>query len=271
MNRHANRIVELVVTVAAIVAPGAFTCAQVHYHESGHPWNQRADAGPDAEVPGWYYNLGITGMRAELVAAEPKSLVIRYVFANSPAHGLVFAGDRIVGTGGQLFREAHRNGYGEEVFGATGPIEEFATALEAAQDARAPVPGQLTLTLLRGGKQVEVTLKVGTAYGRFGAEYPAACAKSERIVKELLEYLLKHQRDDGSFGDPVHDTFAPLALLSSGDPAHLPAVERCVRRLCTKTKAVDAEARDALPNWSYMGAALVLSEYYLATRAAWVL
>ncbi len=271
MFRPASCIIEIAVALAAIVAPGAFACAQVHYHESGHPWNQRADAGPDAEVPGWYYNLGITGMRAELVAAEPKSLVIRYVFANSPAHGLVFAGDRIIGAGGQLFREAHRNGYGEEVFGATGPIGEFAVALEAAQDASAPNPGQLTLAVLRGGKQVEVALKVGTTYGRFGAEYPAACAKSERIVKELLEYLLKHQRDDGSFGDPVHDTFAPLALLSSGDPAHLPAVERCVRHLCATTKATDAEAKESLPNWRYMGAALVLSEYYLATRAAWVL
>ena len=258
-------------TVAAMVAPGAFACAQVHYHEGGHPWNQRADSGPDAVVPGWYYNLGITGMRAELVSAEPKSLVIRYVFANSPAHGLVLAGDRIIGAGGQLFREAHRNGYGEDVFGATGPIEDFATALEAAQDAGAPAPGQLTLTVLRDDKVIEVSLEVGTTYGRFGTAYPANCAKSDRIASELLEYLVKHQRDDGSFGDPVHDTFAPLALLSSGDPKHLPAVERCVRRLCATTKAVDAEARDALPNWSYMGAALVLSEYYLATRAAWVL
>ncbi len=271
MHRAAAPIVELLLASVALILPAAAASAQVHYHEGGQPWNQRAGAGPDAEVPGWYYNLGITGMRAELVAAEPKSLVIRYVFANSPAHGLVFAGDRIVGAGGRPFREAHRNGYGEAVFGATGPIEEFATALEAAQDSSAPSPGQLTLTVLRAGKQRDVTLKVGTTYGCFGADYPAKCAKSERIAKELLAYLVQHQRDDGSFGDPVHDTFAPLALLSSGDPAHLPAVERCVRRLCAATKAIDAEAKESLPNWRYMGAALVLSEYYLATRAAWVL
>jgi alpha-galactosidase len=271
MHRVAARIAQLLLTVVPVVLSAVEARAQVHYQESGHPWKQRADAGPDAEVPGWYYNLGITGMRAELVADAPKSLVIRHVFANSPAYGLVQSGDHIIGVGGQPFREAHRNGYGEEVFGATGPIEEFATALEAAQDASATAPGQLTLTVLRAGKQREVTLQVGVAYGCFGPQYPANCAKSERIAKELLAYLVKHQRDDGSFGDPVHDTFAPLALLSSGDPAHLPAVERCVRRLCATTKAVDADANDALPNWTYMGAALVLSEYYLATRAAWVL
>jgi hypothetical protein len=271
MHRAAAPIVELLLASVALILPAAAASAQVHYHEGGQPWNQRAGAGPDAEVPGWYYNLGITGMRAELVADAPKSLVIRYVFANSPAHGQVRAGDHIIGAGGRPFREAHRNGYGEAVFGATGPIEEFATALEAAQDSSAPSPGQLTLTVLRAGKQRDVTLKVGTTYGCFGADYPAKCAKSERIAKELLAYLVQHQRDDGSFGDPVHDTFAPLALLSSGDPAHLPAVERCVRRLCAATKAIDAEAKESLPNWRYMGAALVLSEYYLATRAAWVL
>ena len=37
--------------------------------------------------------------------------------------------------GTQLFKEPHRNGYGEAVFGATGPVLEFAAALEAAQTA----------------------------------------------------------------------------------------------------------------------------------------
>ena len=41
--------------------------AQVHYHDINSPWGQRADSGPDAEVPGWFYNLGITGLRAQLV------------------------------------------------------------------------------------------------------------------------------------------------------------------------------------------------------------
>ena len=45
--------------------------AAVDYSEDGQqPWSQRADSGPDAEVPGWFYNLGITGMRAQLMATS---------------------------------------------------------------------------------------------------------------------------------------------------------------------------------------------------------
>jgi alpha-galactosidase len=271
MNLRALPLVARGLSVLAALTCATLAMAQVHYHDSGHPWKQRARSGPDAEVPGWYYNLGITGMRAELVADEPKSLLIRHVFANSPASGIVRAGDRVVGAGGQPFKEAHLNGYGEEVFGAKGPIGEFATALEAAQDARAQTPGKLTLTILRDGTELAVTLDIGTVYGSFGKDYPSNCAKSERIAAELLAYLVQHQGANGSFGNPVHDTFAPLALLSSGDPRYLPAVERCVRHLCAETRASDEEAKASLPNWRYMGAALVLSEYYLATRAAWVL
>jgi hypothetical protein len=116
-----------------------------------------------------------------------------------------------------------------------------------------------------------VTLDVGTTYGNFGANYPADCTKSARIVAELLEYLVKNQGADGSFGNPVHDTFAPLALLASNEPRYLPAVERCVRHLAATTKASDDAAKQSLPNWGYMAAAIVMSEYHLATRAEWIL
>ena len=118
MNLRALPLVARGLSVLAVLTCATLAMAQVHYHDSGHPWKQRARSGPDAEVPGWYYNLGITGMRAELVADEPKSLLIRHVFANSPASGIVRAGDRVGGAGGQPFKEAHLNGYGEEVFGA---------------------------------------------------------------------------------------------------------------------------------------------------------
>jgi hypothetical protein len=271
MTRLATLIAARLLPAVAALLLCAPAAAQVHYHDDGQPWKQRAGEGPDAEVPGWYYNLGITGMRAELVADAPKALVIRHVFAGSPASGMVKAGDRVVGAGGAPFREAHRNGYGEEVFGARGPIQEFADALEAAQRSDAKEPGKLRLTLVRDGAELPVVLDVGAKYGGFGPEYPANCAKSDRIARELLDYLVKHQGADGSFGNPVHDTFAPLALLAGGDPRHLPAVERCVRHLCAATKASDEGAKDSLPNWTYMGAAIVLGEYYLATRTAWVL
>ena len=241
--------------------------AQVDYGKDS-PWSDRADEGPDAEVPGWFYNLGITGLRARLVEDKPKALLIKYVFPGSPAAGQVQAGDLITGAGGQPFQESHRNGYGEQVFGADGPVAEMAQVLEECQsDDR---PGKLALTLRRGGKVVEVELTVGQKYGTYSQSYPGNCAKSDKILAELLQYLIDHQAEDGSFGDPVHNTFAPLALLASGDKQYLPAIERNVRLHCKETYPKDKRYSD-LMNWSYMSAAIVLSEYYLTTGEKWVL
>ncbi len=240
--------------------------AQVDYHGNDSPWGQRAQSGPDAEVPGWFYNLGITGLRAQLVADQPKALLIKYVFPKSQADGHVQIGDLIVGAGGQSFQEKHRDGYGEKVFGADGPISELANELEVSQSDAGK--GKLSLTLQRGGETKEVILEVGQKYGSFAATYPAACAKSDKILVELLEYVAKHQQEDGSFGDPVHNTFAPLALLASGNEKYLPAVERNVRWHSRECRA--KENRYGLVNWSYMSAAIVLCEYHLATGEKWV-
>ncbi len=211
---------------------------------------KRADSGPDAEVPGWFYNLGITGLRAQLVADEPKALLIKYVLPTTPASGHVEIGDFIVGAGGQMFKEEHRNGYGESVFGADGPISELAHVLEECQ--RVAGKGKLSLILRRGSETREVVLDVGQKYGTYAATWPGTCAKSEIVLAELLQYLVKHQTEDGSFGDPVHNTFAPLALLASGDPKYLPAVELNVRYHYREMRAKDKRHFDSI-NWSYMG------------------
>jgi hypothetical protein len=252
--------VRLAAVIVSLV-PGAF--AQVDYDEEGQPWGQQAEAGPDAEVPGWYYNLGITGLRVELVAEQPTHLVVRHVFADSPASGKVKVGDHLVGAGSARFEVPHQNGCGMEVFGARGPIEDFAHALERSveQDNR------LDLTLERGKRTLAVVLELGQRNGAFAPTFPAECKHSARILAELLEFLVEAQGSDGSFGDPVVDTFAPLALLSSGSREHLAAVERNARFHARTTRAKD---EGDLINWRYMTAALVLSEYSLATGERWV-
>ncbi|MFO1486277.1 MAG: DUF6288 domain-containing protein [Verrucomicrobiaceae bacterium] len=257
--------------VCGVLLAGVATSlvAQVHYDENGQPWKQRADSGPDAEVPGWYYNLGLTGLRAELVTAAPKALLIRHVFVDTPASGVVQVGDRIIGTGGHLFQNPHRNGYGMEVFGADGPVAELAEALEACQGESGN--GQLALTIRRDKKVIQVNLNIGQKYGSYAPTYPASCAKSDKIVAELLDYLLSQQSTEGSFGDPVHNTFAPLALLASGQRRHLQPVQRCLRHVCQSIQVSDEDRKYGLMNWTYMGAAIVLSEYYLRTKEEWVL
>lgn len=259
LQRYPMMIVSL--ALLALASPAA---AQVDYGKAS-PWDQRAESGPDAKVPGWFYNLGVTGLRAQLVADEPKALHIKYVFPKSPADGRVKVGDLVVGAGGKLFKDKHRNGYGEKVFGADGPISELANVLEECQSGDRK--GKLALTLRRGKEVMEVELDVGQKYGTYSATFPAKCEKSDLILAELLEYLVGQQGKDGSFGDPVHNTFAPLALLASGEAKYLTAVERNVRYHCGVTKTKDL----SLINWSYTSAAIVMGEYYLATGEKWVL
>lgn len=250
------------VLVGLVVASETSAYAQVHYHDNDSPWGQRAGAGRDAPVPGWFYNLGLTGVRAQLVEDEPRALLVKYVFPDSPAHGLVQPGDLIVGTGGQPFKNPHRNGYGESVFGADGPVSEFAEALETCQGTNGD--GRLALIVRRGDVTTAINLEIGQKYGAYSSSYPADCPKSDRILAELLEYLVQQQRADGSFGDPVHNTFAPLALLASGDERYAETVERNVQHHCRETGPKEHRRADLI-NWTYMSAALVVSEYYLAT------
>ncbi|MEO0481914.1 MAG: DUF6288 domain-containing protein [Planctomycetota bacterium] len=243
--------------------------AQVHYHDDGRPWNNQARRGPDSDVPGWFYNLGITGLRVELMPDEPRHLLVRYVFEGSPAQGRIREGDVLIGVDGRPFQDEHQNGYGMDVFGARGPIGEFAVALEEAQTKDGK--GRLEVSLRRGPEgtdRTDVTLPVGRLYGAFGAEFPAACEKSERIYRELCKWLVDQQGDDGSFGNPVHNTFAPLALLASGEKKYLRAVRKNVEFHARTTQDNDGSW---LINWRYMAAGIVMSEYYLATREKWVL
>lgn len=263
---RASIALRLAAGIVVVAASSTHAFAQVDYAADGRPWSQRADGGPDAAVDGWYYNLGITGLRVRLIEESPTHLVVEHVFERSPAARSVRVGDHVVGAGGQRFATPHRNGYGMSVFGAHGPIADFAAALELAQTKERG--GKLALTLLRAKKTIDVVLDVGTTYGAFGANYPSDCPKSERIRKELLAYLVEQQQDDGSWGSPPYDVFAALALLGSGDAKYAAAVEKNARFHARTTSAKDDSD---LINWRYMAAAIVLSEYYLATHEAWVL
>ena len=50
---------------------------------------RRRVVGRDAVVPGWFYNLGITGLSVQLAPNAPRTLVVKYVFPGSPATGLL--------------------------------------------------------------------------------------------------------------------------------------------------------------------------------------
>ena len=239
---------------------------QVHYHDNGRPWSHKTRKGPDAEVGGWYYNLGITGLRAVLIKDKPANLLIKFVFKDTPAHGKIQAGDIITGANGKTFETPHKNGYGVEVFGGDGPMKDFAIALDKSQGDE--IKGELTLDVVRGEQELKVNLNVGTKYGLYGKSFPVNCKKSDLILDELYEFVASKQKEDGSWGAPQQNTFAPLALMASGDKKYLPLVKKNVQLHAKKTKAKDYFS---LMNWTYMAAGIVMSEYYLATQEEWVL
>ena len=186
----------------------------------------------------------------------------------TPARKEIEIDDLIIGVDGKKFRKPHLNGHGMEVFGAQGPISELAEALEACQSES----GKLSLMVKRGEETMDVELDIGTEYGSYAKTFPDDCPKSEKILGELLDYISEQQQENGSFGDPVHNTFSALALLGSGERKYLQDVERNLRHLCESINSTDEGTRkDGMMNWTYMGTAIVLSEYYLITKKSWAL
>lgn len=255
----------LLLALVPVVEARAVAAPQVHHHPDGRPWSRRADRGPDAEVPGWFYQLGVTGIRVKLDDEHPARLIVGHVFDGSPAEGVIEVGDHITGAGGEAFEVPHRNGYGMEVFGPRGPIEDFAEALSTV--LLDPKATRLAVAIERDGDPRDVKLKLGRRT-TFGADFPKSCSYTPDVLPGLLETLRAAQRDDGSFGGELANTFAPLALLAGGERRDLAAVERAARFHASHTSREDDAS---LVNWRYTAAGIVLSEWYLASGDRWVL
>jgi hypothetical protein len=237
--------------------------------KTNSPWKQKTSRGPDAEVDGWYINLGITGARAKLISSNLKCLVIMHVFKDTPAHGKLKKGDIVIGVNGKPFKTAHKNGYGISKFGGEGPLMDFGNALEESQTK--DKKGLLTLDVVRKKETLKIILNIGSKYGAFSDSYPNNCKKTNLILPELYAYLAKHQGSKGNFrAGASGNFFATLALLSSGEKKYLPHVEKALRLYAKQTTA-DATNREGLVCWKYTFAGIALSEYYLATGEKWVL
>ena len=224
--------------------------------------------GPDAAAGGWMINLGITGLRVRLEEDAPKSLTVGHVFPNSPADGRIAVGDVITGIDGRPFTVAHTFGYGMDAFGYEGPLMDFANALESCQATGAS--GTLALNFTRAGTAQQATLAIGTDYGAYAPTYPFKCAKTDRVLRELMAYIAERQLENGTWGNRQHlNAFAALALLASGDERYRPHTTRAARAFAERTAdTIDYRGYDC---WTHSLYGIYLAEYYLATREAWVL
>jgi len=217
-------------------------------------WTKPTNKGPDKEVPGFLVNLGPTGARAIL---KETSFVVKYVFPKSPAHRKLEIDDEIIGVNHNVFTTKHifgkYYGMGYEV-GYEGPIMDFGNAIEASEGR----DGVLKLTVIRKGKEITVTVRL-PAIGRFSKTYPLRCPKSDRLVADAVQYLLKHTTD---FGPQCHKRgTAGLALLSQGKLKEAKA-------LAASWNEVPGERAWT---WPVAYQCIFLSEYYLHTKDKTVL
>ncbi|MCP4746287.1 MAG: hypothetical protein GY874_09135 [Desulfobacteraceae bacterium] len=255
---------------------GLFLCSTLFVHtsalavswdeEDGTPWSQTTDVGPDAQVPGFFVNLGMTGARAKLSESNLKALFIEYVFPDSPAAGKLEAGDQITGANGKAFETEHKNGWGPENFGGEGPLMDFGNALEQSYGSN----GILTLTVQRGGSTETVEIDVGTEYGAYSDEFPYNCPKADRQREELCAFVASKQESDGTWKGQQTTFIAALALLASGNPEYLPLVKKAAENFAQQTVAEPSIQEGGLRTWRYTFTGIMLAEYYLATGEEWV-
>ena len=117
---------------------------------------------------------------------------------------------------------------------------------------------------------MRVKLDISMRYGSYEDTYPFQCAKTDRILSEILPYLAQRQREDGTWHNRPHlNAFAALAMLGSGQEKYMPHARKAARAFAAQTN--DVINYGGLDCWKYSLYGTYLSEYYLATKEEWVL
>jgi hypothetical protein len=210
-------------------------------------WTKPTQIGPDKEVAGFLVNLGPTGARAVL---KESSFVVKHVFAGSPAAGNLELDDEITAANGKPFGK-HTFGkfYGMDYEqGYEGPMMDLGLAIEDSEGR----DGTLHLAIRRGGKPMETSLKL-QAIGRFGDNFPLACAKSAHLAATATRYLIDHRADHSGM---IHEEAkVGLAFLARG---HLKEAEE----LAMKWVELPEEK-----SWTWFPSyrCIYLCEYFLKT------
>ena len=227
-------------TAFSIVSGAAFALMNA---ENQGRWNKPCTEGPDAEVPGFLVNMGPTGARGIL---KERSYVVKYIFAKSPAKGLLEIDDEVCGANGKKFA-AHTFGGGNH--GIEGPIQDLGLAIEDSEGT----DGVLKLMVIRGGKNLAVDVQL-EKLGRFSDTFPVDCAKTKILKERAYKYLIDHPGGIDSQGRCV----AILAMLASDDSK----VFREGKKLALEwNKPYDSRTW----SWHLGFQGIALSEYHLRT------
>ena len=245
MKQSIQSLAVLLVLAAAVITPGSALAAGKG-EALAMPDFTKGEAIPAKAKHDW--NLGATGARGwmfcdKMVTSDARQVAITKVEKGSPADGILALGDVLLGVGGKPFFHD--------------PRTELGKALSAAESDAGG--GKLTLTRWRAGAAAEVVVKLAVL-GNYSATAPYACAKSKRIFEQGCK-LLAAQIAEPAYAkkqEPITRSLNALALLASGDAAHLPLVKKEAQW------AADFSAR-SMQTWHYGYVMMLLAEYIIAT------
>ncbi len=193
---HKNILNAAIFSVVLIFC-SSLAYSQVYVSGDGSPWNRTLKDELDQNVPGWFINLGITGIRVDLHPNRLDAMLVQHIMPGSVAQGRIQKGDWIVGAGGRDFVENADLGKFTKL-GGRGPVGEFAIALEACQSSSGN--GILNLVVERNRRRVPVSLSVGKVYGSYSPTYPFNCPKSDKLTTELVNYIRNELDENGNWG-----------------------------------------------------------------------
>lgn len=188
-----------------------------------------------------------------------QAFVVTAVDRGSPADGVVDVNERILAVNGRRFAEDEdpRRILGKGI-------------TESETEAKG---GQLALTVWRGGKEQQVTVRL-PVLGTYSTTWPKDCAKSRKILENACQWLTDAQLPSGAFMATSDDGFdvGPatdgLLLLASGDPRYLDTARRLAYWFVANPRG-DLERGTIVTGgtwmWGWAYESLFLSEYYLLT------
>jgi hypothetical protein len=131
---------------------------------------------------------------------------------------------------------------------------------EAALTAGRP---SLPLTILRKGA-VEVVALPLDRKRPFTTMNPADDPEAARLLGDCLDFLVRTQKDDGSWsGDMIRTCYSALALMATGETKHRQRVKKAVDWAMKKYQKPDDYGN--LGFWSGAYAGILYSEWHLAT------
>ena len=242
----------LALTFAAILATPGPALAAGNGQAMAMPDFTKGEAIPAGAKHDW--NLGAIGARGwmfcdKMVTSDARQVAITKVEKGSPADGILAVGDVLLGVGGKAFSHD--------------PRTELGKALSAAESDAGG--GKLALTRWRAGKAEEVVLQLAVL-GNYSATAPYACPKSKRIFEQGCKALATQIAEPAyaKKQNPITRSLNALALLASGDAAHLPLVKKEAQWAADYTDA-------GYKTWHYGYVMMLLSEYVIATGDASVL